>query len=115
MIRKITFFSLIVIIGFLISCTPETFNNYCSVSGVVVEEGTNEPLQGVTVTLKGVEQRNETTGSDGTFLFQNLNVAASTKLDIWAQKSGYETNHVNVGAVSGEVLSVTIQLKKINN
>lgn len=115
MIRKITFFSLIVIIGFLISCTPETFNNYCSVSGVVVEEGTNELLQGVIVTLKGVEQRNEITGADGTFLFQNLNVGASTKLDIWAQKDGYETNHVTVAAVSGETQNTVIRLKKINN
>lgn len=106
---------MIAAIGAFTACAPETFNNYCSVSGIVLEEGTNEPLQGVTVTLKGVEQRNETTGSDGTFLFEDIDANLSTKLDIWAQKSGYETNHVNIGAIAGETLSVTIQLKKLNN
>lgn len=114
-IKKIAFVCLIIILGVLSSCTPETFNNLCSVNGVVLEEGTNEPIQGVKVTLKGEDQRNASTGSDGTFFFQNLDASDSHRYDIWAQMPGYETDHVLIAPVPGETIPVTIYLTPKNN
>ena len=101
-------FSLVAAIMLLISCKPETFDTYCSVNGTVIESGTNEPIQGVTVTITP-EKRNETTGSDGTFLFQDID-ASSTPLRIQAQKTGYETNTLTINAIAGETITVTIPL-----
>ena len=32
----------------LTACEPESYDTYCSISGTVIESGTNEPIQGVT-------------------------------------------------------------------
>lgn len=90
------------------TCDPVTYNTFCSISGTVVEEGTNNPIQGVTVTVQP-GQRNEVTGSDGTFTFLDLDPG---KLTVWAQRqSDYESNNVTVVVNAGETEMVTITLK----
>ena len=97
------------------SCTPVTVDTFCSVSGIVVESGTNEPLQGVIVTLQGegIEKRTETTSSDGTFFFGNLDIA-NKQVRLIAQKSGYESNWVTTIPLPGETMTVTIPLTPKN-
>lgn len=95
----------------LAACKPETYDTYCSISGTVVESGTNEPIQGVTVTITP-EKQNTTTGSDGTFYFNDID-ATTSSVRIQAQKIGYETNAVSLTPVAGETLSVTIPLRQL--
>ena len=109
--RRIILSCFIVAVMALTSCEPETFDTFCSIKGVVVEEGSNEPLQDVTVTIIP-EKRNTTTGTDGTFYFQDLD-ASYSKFTIQAQKDGYETCTLYIHPIAGETLTVSLTLPLI--
>lgn len=94
----------------LAACEPESYDTYCSISGTVIESGTNEPIQGVTITITP-EKQNTTTGHDGTFYFSNLD-ATIPSVRIQAQKIGYETNILSINTIAGETINITIPLSQ---
>lgn len=94
----------------LTACEPESYDTYCSISGTVIESGTNEPIQGVTITITP-ETQNTTTGHDGTFYFSNLD-ATIPSVRIQAQKIGYETNILSINTIAGETINITIPLSQ---
>ena len=93
----------------MIDCQPETYDSFCTISGTVSEFGTNNPIQGVDVTIQPA-LLSQKTGDDGTFYFKEIDAG---HLRIQAQKDGYETNTKNIVISSGETRVVDISLKKL--
>lgn len=91
------------------SCQPETYDTFCTISGTVSEVGTNDPIQGVDVTIQPA-QISTKTGDDGTFYFKDIDAG---QLRIQAQKEGYETNTKNYVMNPGETRVVDISLRRL--
>lgn len=100
-VMKTNFFTIsLMLICFCISgCTSEEIiDTTGNIRGKVVDALTDEPLQGVTMTIspKGVST---VTGNDGTFEFVDL---APAQYSIQAQKTGYKTNYKQLSINAGE-------------
>lgn len=91
------------------SCSNEDYNLFSSISGKVVDAETSEAISGAAVMLVPGNQTVQTDDS-GNFQFGNLEARQYT---LSIQKSGYQANRKIVDAVSGETVTVFIQLEKI--
>lgn len=101
----ITLFSL-----FMSSCANlEDVSFYTSISGVVYDASTSEPLGGVNVTLAS-SGNSQLTKNDGTFLFENVDIQQYT---IIFQKSGYQDGRREVTTIVGEQTIVDVVLERI--
>ena len=78
-----------------------------SISGLVVDANTQNPLQGVLVTLMP-SSYNYYTGIDGLFLFDNLNAQQYT---LTAQANGYKTDRKTVNLTTEESQEITFSLR----
>ena len=84
-------------------------NYYGTISGTVIEDGTENSIEMATVTLSP-SGKNTYTSNDGHFEFNNL---YSDQYTMTVQKTGYETNRKTVTLLTGETEIVSIPLKKI--
>lgn len=78
-----------------------------SISGLVVDANTQNPLQGVLVTLMP-SSNNYYTGIDGLFLFDNLNAQQYT---LTAQANGYKTDRKTVNLTTEESQEIIFSLR----
>ena len=94
---------------FLSGCSNYQYDIFGSVSGVVTDNATGNPIDNVSITIVPGANSVSTT-SDGKFEFTNLEEGQYT---ISAQKSGYQSNRKNVTVVSGESVNANITLTEI--
>lgn len=80
----------------------------CAIMGAIIDLDTGDPVQQATVTLSP-SGLNAYTGYDGTFVFFDLDARQYT---ITAQKAGYITNRKTFTAVAGDIVNITLTLKK---
>ena len=94
----------------MVGCEPVTYDVFATVCGTVVDRGTMEPIEGVSVILSP-SAKNQVTGADGRFEFAELDAVQYT---ITVQKAGYSTNRKLVNAIAGETtdVSITMEVKK---
>ncbi|GHV48903.1 hypothetical protein FACS1894181_06000 [Bacteroidia bacterium] len=90
-------------------------SKYGAIHGVVKDKETSQPVQGCTVTLllAGEGGRSITTGTDGTFLFDDL---APNSYGIDVVRSGYVSeNKRNISVTSGSTVAADIVLSKTSS
>lgn len=105
-------FTILTLFVLTISCNkknPET-NSYCTITGFVYEEGTDNRISNADVTLSPTGKPGKT-NNDGYFDFTNLD---NDQYTITVQKSGYITNRKTVTTEAGGTINVSIPLKKEN-
>ncbi len=94
---------------FVFSCKEddpiETTGN---ITGIVSEEGSNEPIEAAEVMLSG-NSKTEKTGSDGKFEFKNLDEKDYT---ITVSKEGYQTDRKKITVRAGESVPADFSLEK---
>lgn len=93
----------------LTSCESEKYDLFTTLSGFVLDKATNEPLDGVTITLSP-GGKNMVTGADGFFEFDNMD---AQQYSMSAQKSGYASERKIVTGVPGETVRINITLSKL--
>lgn len=72
-----------------------------------MEDGSNLPLEGVSVSLIP-SGKNHLTDSTGRFLFEELEAEQYTVI---GQKSGYDSDVIHINAVHGGTAYITITMK----
>lgn len=82
----------------LVECVKEEIDSKGNIRGKVVDALTDEPLQGVNITVspKGYSS---VTGNDGVFEIVDLDPG---QYSVQAQKSGYKTNYKQITIYAGE-------------
>ena len=93
----------------IISCEEDEIDLYGDMEGIVTNADTNEPIQGVLVTLDPTNT-SKTTGSDGHFVFEELDPKEYT---IQCSKTGFETNTKTATIEPGMSRSLDISLNPI--
>ena len=83
------------------ACTKEEKETVGSIQGIVTNASTNEPIQGVNISLSPTGL-SAVTGSDGRYEFKNLEVGQYT---VQGVKAGYESNTKNITIVAGNISS----------
>ena len=110
--KKISLLYLVVAL-FAISCTQEVndndYNTYGSISGIVADKTTGEPVPVVNVKLKETGA-STVTGSDGSFSFKNLDDDSYT---IEISKEGYKDNSANVRVLGGKTTETHLLIERI--
>ncbi|MBR4391750.1 MAG: carboxypeptidase regulatory-like domain-containing protein [Bacteroidales bacterium] len=91
----------------LASCVKDTTPETGSIQGIVTNESTNEPIQGVNISLSPTGL-SAVTGSDGRYEFNNLDAGQYT---VQGVKVGFESNTKNITIVAGNVSSGDMTLK----
>ena len=91
------------------SCGVTDASMFWTIEGLVVEEGSSLPLEGVNVSLVP-SGKNCLTDSTGHFLFEELEAERYT---VTGQKSGYGSDWIHINAVYGGIAYITIILKPI--
>lgn len=86
------------------------YNTFGNISGTVIDLDTGVPIQSALITLSpgGL---NTYTGYDGSFDFLDLDAKQYT---LTAQKPGYEVNRKTVTIIPGDVVNVSLVMKKSN-
>ncbi len=97
---------------FTTSCTDDLvdYNVLGSISGMVIDLDTHDPVPYAIVTLNP-SGKNTNTDNDGNFDFSGL---VEPRYKIIVQKTGYQTNYTDITITSGGNDSVVIPLKKRN-
>ena len=85
------------------------FEIFASIQGVVTDYNTGKALENASVTLSPSGLSKQTDGN-GYYKFEELD---ATQYTITVQKAGYQPNRKTVTAISGETLTVEIQLTVI--
>ena len=100
-------YSLVVVLLLAVSCAKEAEILTGSIYGEVTDSQTGEPIQGVQISLTpgGVTT---TTGSDGAYEFQNLDVA---QYQLQAKKTDYIAETKRVTVVVGKTVNCDMVLK----
>ncbi len=106
--KKLICFAILCLPLLFIGCEKKIIDTTISIYGTVLDVDTNEPLQGVLLTLMPTA-KTRYTGSLGTYQFEDLQPQQYT---ITAQMQGYRTDRKTVNLVSGEKEEVTFALKK---
>jgi len=81
--------------------------SYGTIYGIVYDNETKEPINGVNVSIDGGEKK--FTSIDGRYEFSDLD---AQQYRILAQNSGYKTNYASVNLLVGETKQVDIPLTK---
>ncbi len=81
------------------------------IQGIVTNATTNEPIQGVNISLSPTGL-SAVTGSDGRYEFNDLEPGQYT---VQAMKSGFESNTKRITIVGGKIASGDMMLKRLTN
>ena len=95
----------------IISCAKDIIDLTSSIEGIVKDNVTSEPLQGVSITLSP-SGKSATTGNDGRYSFPELGAG---NYSIEFSKVGYEANKKEVTVLAGKPMQVDAMLNKIAN
>ena len=91
------------------SCKKE--EPYGQIQGIVTNASTNEPIQGVNISLSPTGL-SAVTGSDGRYEFNDLEAGQYT---VQAMKSGFESNTKRITIVGGKIASGDMMLTRMTN
>lgn len=91
------------------SSDENEYEIFGTLSGIVTDYSTGEPISNATVTLSPGNQ-SVLSDMNGTFTFADIDAQTCT---ITIQKEGYQVNRKNVTVISGEPTSVNIPLTRI--
>lgn len=96
----------------LLSCEKkeETVINKGSISGIITNSTTNEPLEGVNVTLSPNESSSVTTGTDGKYTFSDIKTG---NYSVQMVKENFETTTKNVTVTTDKTTFADVSLKAI--
>ena len=86
--KKITYLLVVLFSYICVGCSTSEPDLYGSISGVVVDEETQEPLKGVSVTI-APQNATKITASDGVFTFKDL---LPDEYNITFKKDEYENS-----------------------
>ena len=107
--------SSVIISMFMLACITVScddglveYDVYGSISGMVTDRDTGQPIQDVEV-WTSPSTHTFTTGFDGTFVFLKLD---ARQYEVWAQKPGYYTNHKTVTTIAGDNVFASLPLQK---
>lgn len=96
-------------IGSLSGCSESESDLFGSISGIVTDEETREPLKGVTISLTPSGET-KVTGSDGSYTFQELGPEEYT---VTFKKDGYETDTKKINVQAGVSSKADMTLAKL--
>lgn len=100
-------------LAFFVSCEPAVKSDHLSsIAGRVYESGTNEPIVNANVYTSPQCGKNDKTDRNGYFELQNIKVQYYS---VYASKDGYETNDVKITTVAGELSTINIVLKRLDD
>lgn len=92
----------------LCSCSEPIVETFGNISGIIRDSRTNEPLEGVTVSITPTGA-SQVTDKNGHFLFDNLDIQEYT---VTFTLAGYETNSQKISVKPGLSTSVQIVMTK---
>lgn len=92
----------------LCSCSEPIVETFGNISGIIRDSRTNEPLEGVTVSITPTGA-SQVTDKNGHFLFDNLDIQEYT---VTFTLSGYETNSQKISVKPGVSTSVQIVMAR---
>ena len=90
------------------ACNPLEYDNFATISGIVVDVDDQSPIEGATVTLNP-SGKYRYTDNNGYFQFLDIDVEP---YDILGQKDGYSSYLKRVPTVAGGSENIIIPLKK---
>jgi hypothetical protein len=101
------FAAALAVIAALVACTPAIppQQNYATISGVVTDGTTGQPLAGATVTVDSV--LTATTGSDGTFSIANIPVGPFTAVE---SANGFQLHQDQGNVAAGDHFTLNATL-----
>jgi len=105
------------VLGVVIACALCMFwsckkdDGYGRIQGIVTNATTNEPIQGVNISLSPTGL-SAVTGSDGRYEFNDLEAGQYT---VQAMKSGFESNTKRITIVSGKIASGDMMLTRLTS
>ena len=105
--KKIILFLIAVISVLFSACVQVEPNIWGGISGVVKDFQTNQPLEGVKVTITSTGD-SKITNSDGQFSFENLDAKEYT---LSFEKAGYLSTTQTVRVLAGESVSAHVQMR----
>ena len=93
----------------LVACSPAIppQQNYATVSGIVYDGTTGQPLAGASVTIDSV--LTATTASDGTFMIPNIPIGPYTVI---YTANGFQQHQDQGSVVAGDKLQLNVSLYK---
>lgn len=94
------------------SCEEISYDTTGSISGVVLDNDTGEPICGAKVSLVPEGKGEKVTEEDGRFEFTQL-LTGSHQYTVTGRKEGYRTNLIYVTVEAGANVEVSLILKKI--
>lgn len=109
--RKKLFIVLLVLFAVTVNdaCTPESYESFGNISGMVIDMETGEPLDDVLISLQPKNKPNIYTGLDGQFEFRDLEEDQYT---VTAIKTGYKADRTLANVIPGETVSVSLVMEK---
>lgn len=93
------------------SCNKINQPKYGSIQGIVTNYSTNEPLQGVNISLSPTGA-SAVTGSDGRYEFANLESGLYT---VQGMKSGFETNTKTINVEEDQISSGDMMMRPVES
>lgn len=107
--KKITYLLVVLFSYICVGCSTSEPDLYGSISGVVVDEETQEPLKGVSVTI-APQNATKITASDGVFTFKDL---LPDEYNITFKKDEYESEVKKVNVQVGINTKADVVLSKL--
>lgn len=98
-------------IALITACSSPIVDMYGSISGVAIDEKTNEPLSGVTVSLSP-SGYSQVTDREGTFQFENLEPAEYT---LTFTRAGYDGANRKATVKAGATASVHVSMSPLKS
>lgn len=93
----------------MFGCAKDVVDTTGTIEGIVKDNATSTPLQGVSITLSP-SGATTTTGTDGHYSFPELEAG---NYSVEFAKMGYENNKKEISIVSGKTIQVDVMMSKI--
>lgn len=90
----------------LSACSKDVLDTSGTIAGIVTEASSNQPLQGVSVTINPLG-RSYTTGADGRYEFKDIDYGSYV---IQVSKTGYKSDQRNIDVRVAEISNLDFQL-----
>ena len=107
--KKLNLLCILSTLLIMFGCAKDVVDTTGTVEGIVKDNATSTPLQGVSITLSP-SGATATTGTDGHYSFPELEAG---NYSVEFSKMGYENNKKEISIVSGKTIQVDVMMSKI--
>lgn len=107
--KKLNLLCILSTLLIMFGCAKDVVDTTGTVEGIVKDNSTSTPLQGVSITLSP-SGATATTGTDGHYSFPELEAG---NYSVEFSKMGYENNKKEISIVSGKTIQVDVMMSKI--